>query len=231
MSLEISETKNDLYKISPIKMSNDAPIPNVHPPLPQNYNFFMIICGQPGSGKTCFMLNLINKKNKHSLYKKMDRVFLFSNSLHTIGEKIKLPEERMFNGLDELEEVVEGLKSENHRALIILDDVISDIKNNDFFMKLLYNRRHIGGGVSIIIMTQVWNKLPLGLRKVASQLVFFNTSNKKEFQSIYDDFINIKRETFDEIIKYIFDDKHNFMFLDTVNKQFFKNFNLLTFSE
>ena len=231
MSVVIEETKNDLYKIEAVRMSNDAPIPQVHAPLPQNYNFFMIVCGQPGSGKTCWMMNMINKKSKHTLYKKFDRVLLFSNSLHTIGEKIKLPPDRMFDGISELEEEVEGLKCENHRALIILDDVISDIKSNDFFMKLLYNRRHIGGGVSIIIMTQVWNKLSLGLRKVATQLVFFNTSNKKEFQSIYDDFINIKRETFDEIIKYIFDDKHHFMFLDCIDKIFYKNFNLLTFAE
>ena len=231
MECKIKEVKNDLYKISPIRMSNDASISNVHAPLPLFYNFFMIVCGPPGSGKTCFMLNLINKKLKNTLYKKFDRVLLFSNSLHTIGEKIKLPEDRMFHGIEQLQEVVEGLESENHRALIILDDVISDIKNNPFFMKLLYNRRHIGGGVSIVIMTQIWNKLPLALRKVSTHVVLFNTSNKKEFQSIYDDFINIKRETFDEIIKYIFDDKHNFLFLDTVNKIFYKNFNLLSFQE
>ena len=229
--MQIKEIKNDAYTIEAIPMNNDAPIPHVLPPLPQFYNFFMIVCGQPGSGKTCFFLNLINKKSKHTFYKKFDRLYIFSNSLHTISQKIKLPDDRLHHGIDDLEEVVDELAQEKYRTLIILDDVISDIKNNEFFMKLLYNRRHIGGGISIVILTQVWNKLPLSLRKVASHVVLFNTANKKEYDSIYGDFINMKRETFDEIIKYTFDKKHAFLFLDTVNKLFYKNFNLLSFEE
>lgn len=229
--MHIKETKNDAYSIDAIPMNNDAPIPNVLPPLPQFYNFFMIVCGQPGSGKTCFFLNLINKKSKHTFYKKFDQVHILSNSLHTISQKIKLPEDRLHHGIDDLEDLVDQLSTQKDRALIILDDVISDIKNNEFFMKLLYNRRHIGGGISIVILTQVWNKLPLSLRKVAGHVVLFNTSNKKEFDSFFGDFINEKRETFDEIIKYTFDKKHSFLFLDTDKKQFYKNFNLLTFEE
>ena len=227
----IIETQNDKIKIESIKMSNDGFIPDVVEPLPKMYNFFMIVCGQPGSGKTTFFLNLINKKNKHTFYKKFNKVFIFSNSLHTITQKIKLSEDRLFNGIDELPGIVEMLKSGDDKVLIVLDDVISDIKNNDFFMKLLYNRRHIGGGISIVILTQVYNRLPLSLRKVCTQLVFFNSSNKKELMSIYDDFINIPEESYKALCKYIFDDKHNFMVLNTTDKIFYKNFNKLTFTD
>ena len=98
-------------------------------------------------------------------------------------------------------------------------------------MKLLYNRRHIAGSISIIIATQVYNKLALPLRKVATHLVLFNTSNKREFDSIYSDFINLKREDFDTITRYVFQDSHDFMFINTVENQFYRNFNHLSFSE
>ena len=229
--MDIHEIKNNTYKIEPIHMKNDSLIKGVLPPIPSAYNFYMIICGGPGSGKTCFFLNLINKKSKHTLYKKFDKIYIFSNSLHTIGEKIHLPEDRLQNGIGNLEAVIEEIKQLDDRVLFVFDDVISSIKDNAVFMELLFNRRHIGGGVSIVILTQVWNKLPLALRKVATEVVLFNTSNKKEFTSIFDDFVNIKRESFDAIIKYTFDKKHSFLFLDTINKLFYKNFNLLSFQE
>ena len=43
-------------------------------PLPQSLNWFMLLCGRPGSGKTTLILNLIAKRGK--LYnKKFDRVY------------------------------------------------------------------------------------------------------------------------------------------------------------
>ena len=227
----ISEIKNPLYKIEPIKMKNDSFIKGVQPPLPQSYNFFMVCCGAPGSGKSTFWLNLINKKSKNNFYKKFDKIFIFSNSLHTITQKIKLPEDRMFQGTGELESVIESLQDSEDKVLIVLDDVISEIKNDSFFMKLLYNRRHQAGGISIILATQVWNKLNLALRKVASHLVLFNSDNKKELTSIYDDFIRMPRNIYDEVIKYVFDKKHNFLFLDCANNLYYKNFNALLIEE
>ena len=227
----INETKNSSYKIDPIKMSNDKLIKGVSPPLPQAYNFALFLVGPPGSGKSTLFLNLINKKTKNTFYKKFHRVYIFSNSLHTITQKIKLPENRLFNGIDDLEAVVDDIKGAEDRTLIILDDVISDIKDDKFFKHLLYNRRHIGGGVSLMIISQVYNRLPLSLRKACSHLVFFNNSNKKELKSIFEDFIRCKEDVYESICDYIFDDKHNFLFLDVDNKIFYKNFNLLTVIE
>jgi adenylate kinase len=227
----ISEIKNPTYEIEPIKMKNDAFIPGVEAPLPQAFNFMMICCGAPGSGKSTFFLNLINKRSKNTYYKKFHKIFIFSNSLHTISQKIKLPEDRMFQGTKELPDVIESVKESDDKVLIILDDVISEIKSDEFFMKLLFNRRHIAGGISIILMTQVWNKLPLPLRKVASHLVLFNSTNKKELTSIFDDFVTLPREVYDQVVRYVFDKKHNFLFMDTANNLYYKNFNPLTIQE
>ena len=34
-------------------------------PLPQSQNWFMLICGRPGSGKTTLILNLVAKNGKN----------------------------------------------------------------------------------------------------------------------------------------------------------------------
>ena len=62
--MKIIEYKNSNYKIDEIKMTNDAPIKNVMAPLPENYNFFMLLISKPGGGKTTWWLNLINEKSK-----------------------------------------------------------------------------------------------------------------------------------------------------------------------
>jgi hypothetical protein len=230
--MQISEEKNKHYHIEKIHMANDCKIQGVYPPYPNNYGFFMIIDGKPNSGKTTMLLNMLKKtKNKDTLYHKFDKVFLFSASLHTIGVKLKLPDERMFDTLEELSEILDELRDqeEKEQVLIIIDDLISDINNSEVFTKMVYNRRHICGSISIIITTQVYNKLPLSIRKAADNLVIFTTTNKKELESIYQEYVNTSREEFNEIVKYSFQNNHDFLFIKTDNT-FYRNFSKLNFS-
>ncbi len=224
---KITEIKNNKYKVEAFRMANDAKIFDVVPPIPNFYNFFLIICGVPMSGKTNLWLNLINKR-KSPYYKKFDKVFIFSNSLHTIKIKIKLPESQLIQGIDTLEEVVNSVSDTDDKILIVLDDVISDIKDDEFMQKLIFNRRHTAGGVSLIIITQVYNKLPLQFRKCCTDLVLFNTSNKIELESIFREFINISKTDYQQIIRYCFKgSNHDFIWIDNLKNLFYKNFNLL----
>lgn len=227
MSVTIKEIKNNKLKLQEIKMSNDGKIKGVERPLPTAYNFFWLICGAPGSGKSSLWVNLITNKEKNNYYKKFDKIFIFSNSLKTITKKINLPEDRKFDGIGELEMVVEAIKDSDDKILIIIDDCVADIKSESFMLKLIYNRRHIAGGISIIITTQVYNKVPLPIRKASSDLVLFSTGNKKEINSVYNDFINIPEKDFERIIQYCFKGKHDFMFFSTSDNTFYRNFNLL----
>ena len=101
--------------------------------------------------------------------------------------------------------------------------------------KIAMNRRHLcgeGGSVSIILTTQVLNKIPASIRKSASHLILFNTKNKREIDCIFDEIILIPKKDFYDIMKYVFDKKHNFLYLDINqdhNKMFHKNFNQLEF--
>lgn len=225
----IKEIPNKHLTISPIKMKNDAKIPNIEDPLPNNYGFFLCIVGKPNSGKTTFLLNLITKKDKHGFYKKFDRVYIFSNSLKTITTAINLPEDRLFHGISELEGLIEKIQDDEHKVLLILDDVITDIKNHDYILKLIYNRRHIAGSISICLTSQNFNKIPLAIRKACTDLVFFSTGNKREITAVFDDLINIEKHYFEQIIRYCFSkSSHDFVYYKTENGDFYHNFNLLS---
>jgi GTPase SAR1 family protein len=230
--MNIKEVKNSIYKIDAIKMKNDCQIKNISDPLPSQYCFFLVVVGRPNSGKTTFILNMINKPSKRTYYKKFDKVYIFSKSLSTITDKIKISDDQLYNGIDELEPVIESLKDKDDKVLLILDDVITDIKDGvefDYIQRLIFNRRHIGGGISIILTSQVYNKLKAALRKCASDIILFQTGNKREIQSIYDDFINIDKSDYLDIIKHCFKTNHDFVFIKTNDNNFYHNFNRLVF--
>ena len=61
--------------VSKFEMSCDQCDKSIPKPLPQVLNFFMVIVGRPGSGKTNLLLNLTAKHGR-AFNKKFDRVFL-----------------------------------------------------------------------------------------------------------------------------------------------------------
>lgn len=211
-------------------------------PLPQSLNFFMLIAGKPGSGKTSLILNLIAKNNK--LYnKKFDKIYIFSPSLTTIANSPfdDIPEDQIFDELsvETLKQAQLDIANSGDKILFLLDDVVNDMKLKGVqveLTKMLMNRRHLagsGGSSSFIITTQVYNKIPAPIRKTATQVVIYSTKNKKELDTIFDELILIPQKDFYEILKFCFDKKHHFLYIDVnkqFNKMFHKNFNELSFS-
>ena len=213
-------------------------------PLPQTQNWFMLICGKPGSGKTSLILNLICKRNK--VYnKKYDRIYLFSPSLGTMkGNPFEdLPEDQKYQELDKdiIEAVLEEISESGEKVLFIIDDCVNDLQKDmklqRLMCKVLMNRRHLcgeGGSVSVMITTQVYNKVPAPIRKCASHVFIYHTKNKKELETVFDELILIPKKDYYDLLKYTFQRKHDFLYID-VNKQFDKmfhrNFNQLDISD
>ena len=211
-------------------------------PLPQSLNWFFLISGRPGSGKTTLLLNLICKRGKN-YNKKFDRIYVFSPSLGTLKKDpfSDLPEEQKFQELDveTLEAVLEEIADTGDKVLLLMDDVVNDMKKSMKFQtllsKILMNRRHLagqGGSVSVIITTQVYNKIPAPIRKTASHIVIYHTKNKTELETIFDELVLIPKKDFYEILKYTFQKKNDFLYIDVnkpFNKMYHRNFNQLEF--
>jgi len=241
--MNIRETEADeKIKISKFNFSCDDVDESIPKPLPQILNFFMLICGRPGSGKTSLILNLICKRGK-MFNKKFDKVYVFSPSLLTMKDEPfgELPEEQVHNDLTltNFEKALTDINGTGEKCLFILDDVVNDMKRMDLqtiLSKALMNRRHLagaGGSVSFIITTQVYNKIPAPIRKTASHIILYHTKNKKEIDTIFDELIIIPQKDFYEILKYCFDKRHNFIYIDvnkSYDKMFHKCFNQLEFS-
>jgi len=211
-------------KITKIYMTCDDKNPSIPTPL-ENYNFFSIIVGGAGSGKTNLLINLIAKKNKF-YYKKFDTIILWSPSLHTLKNPIPLREDHIYNYFD-IEDVNKELEKinieDNKHTLFIFDDFATEFKKNlKPILKLIYNRRHYN--LSIFIISQKWRKIPEELRISASSVYFFNI-DKRETKDIYDDVIkNATESEFKNICKFVFKDKYNFIFYKKDNGEFYKNF-------
>jgi len=240
--MEITEIEPEKkIVLSKINFSCDDIDETIPAPLPNQLNFFMLISGKPQSGKTSLILNLICKKNK--VYnQRFDRIYIFSPSLITLKDDPfgELPDNQKFTELtpQDLEQVLKEISNTGEKILFIMDDVVNDMKKNGVLTilnKMLMNRRHIagsGGSASFIITTQIYNKIPITLRKTATQVILYQTKNKKEIDTIYDELVLIPKDDYYNILKYCFDKKHNFIYID-VNKQhdkmFHKCFNELSF--
>ena len=240
--MEITEIEPEKkITLSKIEFSCDDVDDTIPAPLPNQLNFFMLISGKPQSGKTSLILNLICKNNK--VYnKKFDRIYVFSPSLITLKDDPfeDLPDNQKFSELtpQDLEQVLKDIQNSGEKILFIMDDVVNDMKKNgvlSILNKMLMNRRHLagsGGSCSFIITTQIYNKVPITLRKTATQVILYSTKNKKEIDTIFDELILIPKDDYYEILKYCFDKKHNFIYIDinkSHDKMFHKCFNELSF--
>ena len=159
--------------------------------------------------------------------KKFDLVYIVSPSLKTAKDDPFecLPPEQIENELtvDFLDRFVNEVSESGKRVLLLLDDVVNDIRKNDEALaKILYNRRHItadGGdeanGVSVWLTTQAYNRISLMIRKVASGLIAFKLKNVKEIQSIFDEYVvGLSKEQFIDILKYVYQTPFDFLYIN-----------------
>jgi len=240
--MEITEIEPEKkITLSKVEFSCDDIDESIPAPLPQQLNFFMLIAGKPASGKTSLILNLICKSNK--VYnKKFDRIYVFSPSLITLKDDPfgDLPDNQLHTELNKenLEQSLSDIEDSGEKILFIMDDVVNDMKKTGVLTllnKMLMNRRHLagaGGSCSFIITTQIYNKVPITLRKTATQVILYSTKNKKEIDTIFDELILIPKDDYYQILKYCFDKKHNFIYIDinkSHDKMFHKCFNELSF--
>ncbi len=60
-----------------------------------------------------------------------------------------------------------------------------------------------------------------------SHLISYKPRNKVKMHKIFEELVQLPRETADALSRFIFDEKHDFMFLDCSTGQIYKFFDLI----
>ena len=239
ISQNVDNLSNMPYKVAePLCPINDA----------------LYIVGCPGSGKTTTMLSLLKShptKSKPHLprmyYKYFDKIWLCSSSIASLPlHKLGLNEERIYNKYTDemLENIVETEKEdENNNCLLILDDVITQIKKSHYANRILLNRRHCmtnpdeegSASLSIWICSQKFNALSLIYRNSMSSFIIFRTDNKKEENCIREELMgDLTKEQQTEVLKTAWNKKYSFLYIrmnKPTNEKYYQRFNRIIINE
>ena len=230
-------------KITPPCLSCDA---DLHPKLNKyeltsylNRHSTNLLIGSPGSGKSSLMWAML--KNKKLLNRVYHNIFLFqpSHSRASIKNDIfkKHDADKMFDELtyDNLEEVINRIKATppEENNVIIFDDMASYLKNKEtlkLFKELIFNRRHLH--TSIYFLNQTFYSVPKELRRLFSNMFIFKVS-KDEMKNIFDENVEDEyvKNLMPEISKVVYAKPFSYLFINTDNQKFYKQFDRIDFTE
>ena len=74
---------------------------------------------------------------------------------------------------------------------------------------------------------QLYISVPLQIRKCVSHLIAYKPRNKVEIDKIFEELVQLPRETADALSRFVFDKKYNFIVLDCSTGQIYKNIDLI----
>ncbi len=219
-------------------------------PLPAK-SFCMYIVGKPGSGKTNLWLSMMLSKKPKYFRKFFDRTMLVSGSMDTlpkvaINSKQGVPLNQQFREINDdiVRQILEDLKTaDNGNNLLILDDVIKDITNSKTLSHVFLNRRHIthdkekegSSGLAIMIISQVYNLLPLQFRKACDHVILFKTENRSELKWIMDELMfDLEPCTAKKILNQAWKNKYGFILIKVgmpPDQKYYDKFDLIKFDD
>ena len=178
-------------------------------PLLSNMNksFCCGLIGKAGSGKTSLMVSFLQTPKKFKKVFNKIYVFMPNSSRNSMKNNIfdVLPEDQLFEGVsyEILSEVYERLlesTEDNHKSLLVFDDVQSYLKNKEVEVNLLHiiaNRRHLR--CSFFIIAQNYNKIPKNIRQSFTDIFLFNVG-KEEYINIFEENINLSKDDFSKVL-------------------------------
>jgi len=236
----ISEIKNDLPTIKPVKEIMSIYIDGINPNIANRNGFIYALIGSPGSGKSSLLLSLFRSKNYYK--NKFNHIYLITPESSFLSVKDhpfenhnkvyhELTSEVLENIYNELVEIKKDCIENNYEiehACVIIDDHASELKDKELIKslkQLLIKSRHIG--CSFIFTLQAYNLFPLVLRKLLTNVSLFKPKNKIELDSVRKELINLSEQDTQELMNYVFSEEYNHLDIDTNTNILRKNFNKL----
>lgn len=193
---------------------------------------FILFVGRPASGKTSHMISLF--KDKRCLRKVWNNVILImpKTSLNSLkeGDNIfkDIDPDKQYEDIDDIGAVYQQVKKyseDDETSVIIIDDQMSKLKNpaiEKVLTHIVANRRHLK--TSIILLTQILERVPLKLRKLTNVVITMYRPSKKELTMTFEEFLEQKEDTAQEIGKLAFQKPFDFLFIDVPSQRLFSNY-------
>ena len=192
------------------------------------------IIGKPGSGKTSLLISFLTGKKKDKVFRKcFDHILLVmpESSRKSLKKNIfeKHVEDKMFEELnpstmDTIYNKLLHSTEEKETTLLILDDVGASLKNNDIqqtMKKIIFNRRHLK--CHIVMLLQNFTSCPLCIRKLYTNVFMFKPS-KKEFEVLFEELFEQKKDYALDIMKYVYQKPHDWLMLNVDSQRMYKMF-------
>jgi hypothetical protein len=136
----------------------------------------------------------------------------------------KMFEELTLQTISTIYEKLLKSSADKENTLLILDDVGASLKNADIqqiMRRIIFNRRHLK--VQILILLQNYVSCPLSVRKLFTNIFMFKPS-KKEFEILFDENFEQKKDHALDIMKYVYKEPHDWLMLNVDTQRMFKKF-------
>ena len=210
------------------KWSSDHPLTNRNIEPLMNFNFFSVLIGKSGSGKTSLLINMLSD---NSIYKKV-----FNKIICVMPEATYnnmefnpfdvLPPEQIKHDFDctELRAQINNYRDADKTTLLIIDDFTAELKNKtnfNNFNHLIQNRRHYR--LSIFLLVQYYNSIPMPLRRSINTIFLFKC-NKKEFEDIFAELFSLSKDLANKLQRFVFTNKYNFMLVNVTDQIYYRNY-------
>ena len=82
-----------------------------------------------------------------------------------------------------------------------------------------------------MFLVQTWKSIPINCRKTSSHIILFKNFNKLENTAVFEEVLFLPQDSVEQLFDYVYDEKHNFLYIDVNNGLFIKNFNQLKLSD
>jgi hypothetical protein len=205
---------------------------HIEEPLPASHHF-MAICGLAGSGKTSLMLAMLTSKQIYCKAYHHVHLVMPEHSRGSIKDSPFEGHNKTYNELDwaalnKVKLAAETASKKKQFSLLILDDVGAALKDTTIqrlLKELVWNRRHLR--LSIWILAQSFNSMPMAVRKSISHLAMYKPNNVKEARLLFEELVYMDKEDAVELMDFVFDKRHDFLFVDIAGGHFYKNFDLI----
>ena len=238
--MRITERKSNI-KLSLPKFSCDGILsPQIQAPLPNKHHTW-VFSGKPGSGKTSLAISLLTSRGKKKQYRGVfDHIFVImpNSSLNSLQRNPfkDHDEDKIFHELTEevLDTITARLQdnaSYYENSLILCDDFASSLKDGAILKALnhlAHNRRHYR--VSLWFLVQGTRFLPRSFRRLITHLALWKFNHQDEMKQIKEEFSPLPSKQMDEVFRYAFKEKHDFLYFDLEKQKLYRNFNKLIIS-